>query len=160
VDPKRIGLVGHSWGAYQTSFIVTQTNIFAAGIAGAPLTDLISMYLSIYWNSGGTDARIFEISQGRMAGPPWDAMKEYMANSPRYNLRPLTSPLRSVSGNRDGAVERPHGMDLYNAARRADKQVVMLVYDGENHGLAKKPNQIDYHNRILQWFGHYLKSEK
>lgn len=160
VDPKRIGLVGHSWGAYQTAFIVTQTNIFAAGIAGAPLTDLISMYLSIYWNSGSTDARIFEISQGRMAGPPWDAMKEYMANSPLFNLKTLNTPLLVAFGNQDGAVDWHQGIELYNAARRVDKQVVMLVYDGENHGLAKKPNQIDYHNRIMQWFGHYLKSEK
>jgi hypothetical protein len=33
----------------------------------------------------------------------------------------------------------------------------MLVYPGENHALAVKANQIDYHDRILDWFGHYLK---
>jgi hypothetical protein len=35
----------------------------------------------------------------------------------------------------------------------------MLVYEGENHSLAKQPNQVDYHRRILEWFGHYLKGE-
>ena len=51
------------------------------------------------------------------------------------------------------------GIELYNAARRAGKDMVMLVYEGENHSLANKANQIDYHRRIMQWFGHYLKGE-
>jgi hypothetical protein len=46
---------------------------------------------------------------------------------------------------------------MYNYARRAGKQLVMLVYAGENHSAREKPNQIDYHRRILQWFDHYLK---
>ena len=66
IDEERIGLIGHSWGGYQTTFFVTQDDLFTAAVAGAPLTNLMSMYLSFYWNSGGTDARIFEISQGRM----------------------------------------------------------------------------------------------
>ena len=37
--------------------------------------------------------------------------------------------------------------------------VVLLAYAGEDHGLRKKANQIDYQQRILQWFGHYLKNE-
>jgi hypothetical protein len=44
-------------------------------------------------------------------------------------------------------------------ARRAKKDVVLLVYAGEDHGLRKKPNQLDYHRRIVDWFGHYLKDE-
>ena len=48
---------------------------------------------------------------------------------------------------------------MYNAARLAQKPVVMLVYPGENLGLAKKPNQVDYHHRVLEWFGHYLKGD-
>jgi hypothetical protein len=44
-------------------------------------------------------------------------------------------------------------------ARRARKDVVLLVYAGEDHGLRKKPNQLDYHRRIVEWFGHYLKDE-
>lgn len=35
----------------------------------------------------------------------------------------------------------------------------MLSYDGENHGLAREPNQKDYQRRIMQWFGYYLKGE-
>ncbi|MFC1627840.1 prolyl oligopeptidase family serine peptidase [Gemmatimonadota bacterium] len=160
IDRERIGLVGHSWGAYQTAFIVTQTELFAAGIAGAPLTDLISMYLSIYWNSGSTDARIFEISQGRMEVPPWEDLDAYMQNSALFNIEDLNTPLLVAFGDKDGAVDWHQGIELYNAARREEKDYVMLVYPGENHSLRQKPNQIDYHDRILQWFGHYLRGDE
>lgn len=160
IDRDKIGLVGHSWGAYQTSFIVTQTDLFAAGVAGAPLTDLISMYLSIYWNTGGTDARIFEISQGRMEVPFWEDLEAYMSNSALFNIEELDTPLLVAFGDEDGAVDWHQGIELYNAARRADKDFVMLVYPGENHSLRQKPNQLDYHNRILEWFGHYLKGKE
>ncbi|MDX1676148.1 MAG: prolyl oligopeptidase family serine peptidase, partial [Longimicrobiales bacterium] len=85
VDPDRIGLIGHSWGGYQTAFVPTQTDRFAAAVAGAPLTELTSMYLSIYWNFGVTDARIFEINQGRMEVPPWEDWEAYDRNSPVHN---------------------------------------------------------------------------
>jgi dipeptidyl aminopeptidase/acylaminoacyl peptidase len=159
VDPTRVGLAGHSWGGYQTAFVVTQTDIFAAAVAGAPLTDLVSMYLSVYWNSGGTDARIFEISQGRMAVPFWEDVQAYIANSPVFHVEQLHTPLLVAQGTEDGAVDFNQGVEYYNAARRAGKDFVFLVYEGENHGNAKKANQIDYHDRIMQWFGHYLKGD-
>ncbi len=160
VDPARVGLTGHSWGGYQTAFTVTQTDIFAAAVAGAPLTNLISMYLSVYWNSGGTDARIFEISQGRMEVPFWEDVDSYIANSPVFHVTDLNTPLLVAHGSEDGAVDFNQGVEYYNAARRAGKDFVLLVYEGENHGNREKANQIDYHRRIVEWFGYYLKGEE
>ena len=159
IDEEKIGLIGHSWGGYQTTFFVTQDDLFASAVAGAPLTNLMSMYLSFYWNSGGTDARIFEISQGRMQVPWWEDWDSYEANSPLHNIQNMNTPLLMMFGTNDGAVEYNQGVEFYNAARRLGKQMVMLSYDGENHGLAREPNQRDYQNRIMQWFGHYLKGE-
>ena len=159
IDPERVGLIGHSWGGYQATFFVTQDDIFASAVAGAPLTNLMSMYLSFYWNSGGTDARIFEISQGRMMGPWWDDYESYEANSPVHNIQNMNTPLLMMFGSEDGAVEFNQGVEFYNAARRLAKDMVLLVYDGENHGLAREPNQKDYRNRIMEWFAHYLKGE-
>jgi hypothetical protein len=48
---------------------------------------------------------------------------------------------------------------MYNLARRAGKQLVLLVYRGENHGLVTKSVRLDYQRRALEWFGHYLKGE-
>ena len=159
VDAERIGLIGHSWGGYQTTYFVTQDDLFASAVAGAPLTNLMSMYLSFYWNSGGTDARIFEISQGRMQVPWWEDWDSYEANSPIHHIQNMETPLLMMFGTNDGAVEYNQGVEFYNAARRLGKQMVLLSYDGENHGLAREPNQLDYQNRIMQWFGHYLKGE-
>jgi dipeptidyl aminopeptidase/acylaminoacyl peptidase len=159
IDRARIGIVGHSWGAYQTAFAVTQTDLFRAAVAGAPLTNLISMYLSIYWNTGGTDARIFEIRQGRMEVPFWHDVESYIRNSPVFHIENMNTPLLVAFGDKDGAVDFNQGVELYNAARRAGKDMVLLVYEGENHSLARRPNQLDYHRRINEWFGHYLKDD-
>jgi hypothetical protein len=71
VDPARVGLHGHSWGGYQTSFRVTQTNAFKAAIAGAPLTNMVSMYSIVYKNTGGGNMALFESGQGRFRGGYW-----------------------------------------------------------------------------------------
>jgi dipeptidyl aminopeptidase/acylaminoacyl peptidase len=76
-----------------------------------------------------------------------------------HHIQNLNTPLLVEFGTNDGAVEFNQGVEFYNAARRAGKDLVMLVYEGENHGLAEEPNQRDYQGRILQWFGHYLKGE-
>lgn len=159
INPDQVGLVGHSWGAYQTAFIVSRSNLFAAGVAGAPLTNMMSMSMSIYWNSGSTDARIFHESQGRMDKPFWQDVETYIANSPIFGMDSLETPLMIAFGDKDGAVDWHQGIEMYNAARLADKQLVMLVYEGENHSLSKKPNQVDYHWRVREWFGHYVKGE-
>jgi dipeptidyl aminopeptidase/acylaminoacyl peptidase len=156
VDPERVGLVGHSWGAYQTAFIVTQTDLFAAGVAGAPLTNMMSMSMSIYWNSGQTDAYIFHESQGRMDRPFWSDVDTYIANSPIFSIEELNTPLLVAFGDDDGAVDWQQGVEMYNAARLAQRPFVMLVYPGENHGLRRKPNQVDYHHRVREWFDTYL----
>ncbi|MRG45928.1 prolyl oligopeptidase family serine peptidase [Chitinophaga sp. SYP-B3965] len=156
IDKNKVGLMGHSWGAYQTSFIITQTDLFKAACAGAPLTNLISMSLAIYWNSGMPDQKIFETSQGRFDGPWYDRMQEHMRNSPIYAAQNIKAPLLVAFGDKDGAVDWHQGIEMYGTMRRMEKPHVMLVYADENHGLAKKENQIDYQKRQREWFDHYL----
>ena len=159
IDSTRVGLLGHSWGAYQAAFLITQTDVFRTAVAGAPLTNLISMYGSIFWNVGMPDAKIFETGQARMEVPFWEDLDTYIRNSPLFNIERMNAPLLVAFGDEDGAVDWNQGVELYNAARRARKQLVLLVYPGENHSLGRKANQIDLHRRILEWFGHYLKGQ-
>ena len=156
VDPKHIGLQGHSWGGYQTAFTVTQTDLFAAAIAGAPLTNLVSMYSLIYKNSGGTNQAIFESSQGRFLGGYWDNWEAYVRNSPVNFAKNVKTPLIILHNDQDGAVDFTQGVEYYNTLRRLGKQVVLLEYPGENHGLAKPANQQDYTVRMKEFFDHYL----
>lgn len=156
VDPKRIGLHGHSWGGYQTAFTVTQTDIFAAAVAGAPLTDMISMYSLIYKNTGGTNGAIFESSQGRFSSGPWDNWEAYTRNSPVAGAKNVKTPLMILSNDKDGAVDFTQGIEYFDTLRRLGKPVVLLEYPGENHGLAKQPNMQDYMVRMKEFFDHYL----
>ncbi|MEE4116875.1 MAG: prolyl oligopeptidase family serine peptidase [Marinilabiliaceae bacterium] len=156
IDKDKIGLMGHSWGAYQTSFIITQTDLFSAAVAGAPLINMISMYNEIYWNSGSPNQNIFETSQGRLREPWWDLMKEYMDNSPMFNADKITTPLLVAFGNKDGAVDWHQGIEMFTTMRRMEKPYIMLVYEGENHGLRQKENMKDYCQKTREFFEHHL----
>ncbi len=160
VDPQRIGLAGHSWGGYQTVFVLTKSKRFRAGVAGAPLTELISMSNSFYWNSGVPNAEIFESSQGRMGVPWWEALQDYMANSPLFQVQGLQAPLMVVFGDQDGAVDWHQGQYLYNTLRRMGKPLVMIVYRGENHFPAKRANQADFARRAFHFLDVQLKGAK
>ncbi len=156
VDPASVGLQGHSWGGYQTAFLVTQTDIFHAAVAGAPLTDMVSMYSLIYRNTGGTNQAIFENSQGRFAGGYWDNMDAYIRNSPVYHAKNVKTPLMLLANDKDGAVDQTQGIAYFNTLRRLDKPVILLEYKGENHNLRLPKNMKDYTTRMREWFDHYL----
>ncbi len=155
VDRSKVGLQGHSWGGYQTAFLVTQAD-FAAAVAGAPLTNMISMYSSIYFNSGSANQPIFESSQGRFKGGYWDNLEAYQRNSPVYYAANVKTPLIILHNDKDGAVDWNQGIEYYNTLRRLKKPVIMLQYVGENHGLQKPANQKDYTVRMKEFFDHHL----
>jgi dipeptidyl aminopeptidase/acylaminoacyl peptidase len=158
-DSRRVGVVGHSWGGFDTSFLATHTDLFAAAVAGAPITDLVSNYGNHHWSSGIAETDHIETGQQRMEVPLWEDLPAYIRNSAVFNVQNMKTPLMIEVGDSDGTVFWHQGVELYNVARRAKKDVVLLVYAGEDHGLRKKPNQLDYHRRIVDWFGHYLKGE-
>jgi len=159
VDEKNVAIHGHSWGGYQTSFLITQTNIFKAAAAGAPLTNMISMYSLIYWNSGGTNQAIFEASQGRLTPGYWDNWDAFARNSPVYHIKKVQTPLLLLHNDKDGAVDYTQGIEYYNGLRRLNKPVVMITYKGENHGIAKLPNRKDYAVRMMEYFDYMLKGK-
>jgi dipeptidyl aminopeptidase/acylaminoacyl peptidase len=159
VDPERVGLVGHSWGGYQATYIPTRTNIFAASVAGAPLTNFLSMDGAVHWRPGLPEFAHWETGQARMGVPQWEDFEAHVRNSPAAHILDLETPMLMMFGDEDGTVDFRQGVEFYNYARRAGKEFVMLVYPGADHGLREEANQVDYHRRILQWFGHYLKGE-
>ena len=158
VDPKRIGLQGHSWGGYQSSFIVTQTDMFAAVVTGAPPTNLMSFYDQLYKQTGTVQQGIMELGQVRMGvdSTPWTAKALYESQSPVHNVQNIKTPFLILHGTADGAVDWVQGLEYFNAARRNGKQVIFLSYPDEPHHLAKKENQKDFQVRMRQFFDHYL----
>lgn len=160
VDEERVGLHGHSWGGYQSSFLATQTNAFKAIVTGAPLTNMISMYGANYWNSGVANGAIFEDMQGRFSSHYLDVPEAYTRNSPVLFADKVQTPMVILHNDKDGAVDWNQGVEYYNILRRLGKEVVMLQYVGENHGVVNAANRKDYTVRMKEFFDHYLKGEQ
>ncbi len=159
IDRDRVGFVGHSWGGYHATYLAARTDLFATTIAGAPLTDFVSFMGQIHWNPGIAELGHWETGQARMEVPYWEDPDAHERNSPIHGVHDMTTPLLMAHGSQDGVVEFFQATEFYNFARRADREMVLLVYEGEDHGFTQEGNQIDYHRRILEWFGHYLKGE-
>ena len=157
IDPSRLGLVGHSWGGYETSFVSTRSDLFAAAVAGAPLTNFFSMYGSIFWNTGVPETEHFEVGQERMEVPflggcgPLSSVTPPFLES-RTSRRPCSWPSATRTARWIGT--RASRCTTRRAAPGSSSS--LLVYPGENHHNRRKPNQIDYHRRVLEWFDHYL----
>ena len=159
-DPARVGLCGHSWGGYETAYIITQTKMFAAAVSGAPVVNMTSAYSGIRWSTGLPRQFQYERTQSRIGGSLWEYPERYIENSPVFHLEDVETPVLIMFGNRDGAVPWYQGIEYYLGMRRLGKQAVFLEYKDEDHGLRRKPNQQDYHDRIMAWWDHYLKGVK
>lgn len=157
IDSNRIGLVGHSFGGYETNFIVTQIDMFRAAVSGSGISDLTSFYLSMGWNYGITDIWRFESEQFRMGKPLFENFEGYSANSPIRHATAINTPLLSYTGDKDYQVSSFQSMEFFVALRRLKKEHIMLVYPDEEHVLHSKTNQKDLTLKMLEWFNYHLK---
>ncbi|NMH64642.1 prolyl oligopeptidase family serine peptidase [Shewanella salipaludis] len=159
-DPDAVGLHGHSWSGYQTAFAVTQTRMFKAAVAGAPVTNMTSAYSGIRHGTGLARQFQYETGQSRIGDSLFAASQKYIENSPVFYVERIETPLMIMFGDKDDAVPWEQGIELYLAMRRAGKEVVLLQYEDEPHHLKKYPNKLDYSIRMKQYFDHYLKGAK
>ncbi len=157
VNEKAIGIQGHSWGGYQIAYMVTQTDRFQAAVAGAPVSNMVSAYGGIRWGTGLPRQFQYEKSQSRIGETPWQAPMKYLENSPIYMADRVTTPLLMLHNDNDDAVPWYQGIEYYLALRRLGKEVFLLNYNGQPHGLTKKSCQRDYTLRMQQYFDHHLK---
>jgi dipeptidyl aminopeptidase/acylaminoacyl peptidase len=157
VDEKNIGIQGHSWGGYQTAYMVTRTDLFKAGEAGAIVANMISAYGGIRWESGMSRMFQYEHSQSRIGGSLWEKPLYYIENSPIFFADKIKTPLLLLHNDADGAVPWYQGIEMYMALRRLNKPVWMLNYNGEPHWPVKRENRMDFQIRMKQFFDYYLK---
>lgn len=157
VDASNMGLQGQSWGGYQTAFMVTQTGMFKAAMAGAPVSNMTSAYGGIRWESGMVRQFQYEQTQSRIGGTLWDKRELYIENSPIFFADRITTPMLIMSNDNDGAVPWYQGIEFFTALRRLGKPAWLLVYNGEEHNLTKRPNRQDLSIRMSQFFDHFLK---
>jgi len=158
-DPEAVALHGHSWSGYQAAFIITQTDIFACAIAGAPVSNMTSAYSGIRWGSGLARQFQYEQTQSRIGGSLWEYPERYIENSPVFFVDQINTPLLIMFGDEDGAVPWYQGIELYLAMRRFEKDCIFLQYRGEPHHLQKYPNKLDYTLKMKAYLDHYCKGE-
>lgn len=159
IDSSKMALQGQSWGGYQTAYLITRTNRFAAAMAGAPVSNMTSAYGGIRWGSGLSRQFMYERTQSRIGGTLWDSLDAYIHNSPVFFAPKVETPLMIMHNDNDGAVPWYQGIEYFTALRRLNKPVWLLNYNGEEHNLMKRPNRVDLSRRMLQFFNHYLKDE-
>jgi len=159
VDTTKMALQGHSWGGYQTAYMVTRTGKFAAAEAGAPVANMTSAYGGIRWGTGISRQFQYERSQSRLGATLWQRPDLYIKNSPLFRADKVTTPLLIMHNDLDGAVPWYQGIELFSALRRLGKKVWLIQYNGEDHGLMERRNRKDWSIRLAQFFGYYLKGE-
>lgn len=154
--PGKIGLQGHSWSGFQTSYLVTKTDIFTCANIGAPITDMITGYLSLRNGSGSPRYFMYESWQSRMGKPIWEAKEQYLANSALIEADKIHTPLLIFHNDEDEAVPYEQGRALYLAMRRLQRPAWLLNYKGEGHFVSGREAQIDWTIRMKQFFDYYL----
>lgn len=120
VDGDRIGMTGHSYGGFMTAYAMTHTDLFAAGIAGAPVTD---------WRDYDT------IYTERLMGLPQDNPEGYKVTSVVDAAKNLHGKLLLVHGAIDDNVSVRNTMRLVQALQDAGKDFELMIYPGSRHGI-------------------------
>ncbi len=156
IDPKRIGIQGHSWGGYEISYLITQTDIFAAVQAGASVVNMTSAYGGIRWASGMSRAFQYEKTQSRIGKPLWEGILQYIENSPLFWADRVNTPYLTIHNDEDGAVPWYQGIEFFVALRRLGKEAYLFNYNGEAHGLRNRENQKHWTVHQDEFFDHYL----
>ncbi len=157
IDPKRVGIQGHSWGGYQISYLITRTDIFAAVEAGASVVDMISAYGGIRWGTGMSRAWQYEKAQSRIGGTPWTRALQFIENSPIFWVEKVRTPYLTVHNDEDDAVPWYQGIEFFTALRRLGKEAYLFNFVGEKHGLRERPNQKYWTVHLDEFFDHFLK---
>ena len=157
VDEDALGIQGSSWGGYTGSYIITQTNRFRAAEAGAIVSNMTSAYAGIRWTSGQPRLFQYEQSQSRIGQPLAEAPDLYLKNSPVFHANKVETPLLILHNDRDGAVPWTQAVEYYLALRRYEKDVWLINYNDEGHGIGRRANLKDFSKRMWQYFDHYLR---
>jgi dipeptidyl aminopeptidase/acylaminoacyl peptidase len=158
VDAKHMGLDGHSFGSFETNYIISHSNLFAAAVSASGIVDMISDYGVVSGAQSISKKYFFEIHQYRMGTSLWEKPDRFIANSPIFQANKISTPLLMMNNKKDRAVSFSQGIEFFTALRRLGKRVWMLQYDEGAHSLNPSSSEAaDYTKRVMQFFDHYLK---
>ena len=152
----RFGLTGASFGGYSTSYLITQTDIFACAISRATPPELFRNWAS------GRDRDSYNIvsGQARMAANPYEARERYISQSAFFHLDKVKTPVLIMHGVKDYTVLYGEAEMMFYALRQLGKEATFVSYTYGGHGLSGNslPDTLDVNRRMLEWFDKYLKN--
>ena len=147
VDPRRLGIRGHSYGGYMTMWAETQTQRFAAAVAGAGLSDWLSYY-------GVND--IDEWMIPFFGASVYDDPAVYAKSDPIHVVKAVKTPTLILVGDRDGEVPMEQSVEWWHALKDLKVPVRLVVYSNEGHVFFKPADFRDYFVRNLEWFDEWF----
>jgi Tol biopolymer transport system component/dienelactone hydrolase len=154
----RFCLWGGSFGAYGTSFVITQTKVFDCAVSRATPPDLLRN-----WASGrDRDSDNIESGQARMGGSPFEFMERYLSQSAFFHLDEVETPVLLTHGVKDYTILVGEGELMFYALRRLGKAATLVLYEEGDHSLYRhsRADALDVHERMLDWFEKYLRPER
>ncbi len=156
IDPKRIGIQGHSWGGYQITYMITQTDLFAAVEAGASVVNMTSAYGGIRWGSGMVREFQYEKTQSRIGATLFNRALQFIESSPVFWAERIKTPYLTIHNDEDDAVPWYQGIEFITAMRRLGKEAYMFNFNTEKHGLRQRENQKYWTIHLDEFFDHFL----
>jgi dipeptidyl aminopeptidase/acylaminoacyl peptidase len=151
VDSSKVGCIGASYGGFMTQYLLTQTDIFAAGVSHAGISNISSYWGEGYWG--------YSYSTVASAGQyPWSDPKQFSHGS-LLNADKIHTPLLLLHGTVDTNVPIGESIQLFNALKILDRPVEFVTVDGENHYIADLNKQARWHATIMAWFARYLQDD-
>jgi dipeptidyl aminopeptidase/acylaminoacyl peptidase len=157
INENKLGLIGHSFGGYESAFIATQTNRFAAVVAGAAVTNLTSHYHSVGWYTYRPEIWRYESQQWRMGDSYYNIKEAYLRNSPMHQIEQIHTPILLWTGKEDYQVNWTQSIEMFLALKRLGKKCNLLLFEKEPHILLNTENQKRLSHEIKSWFDNYLK---
>lgn len=158
VNKKKLGLQGHSFGGFETLYVISHSNLFSAAQVSAGVSNQTSIYNHLI--ASGNRNRHYDRGQGNMRTSPWAAPLLYIRNSPYFYAKSINTPLLIMHNRSDIVVPFQQGVDMFAALRRMRKKVWLLQYDKEGHTIFRNENNIlDFNIRQQQFFDYYLKDK-
>ena len=152
VNGKKIGCLGASYGGFMTQYLQTKTDIFAAAISHAGISDHTS-----YWGEGYWGYSYSEVSGANSY--PWANPELFVDHSPLYNADKIHTPLLFLHGSLDTNVPVGESIQMYTALKLLGRETALVVVDGQNHHIRDYSRRILWQNTIFAWFAKWLQDD-
>lgn len=152
VDASKIGCIGASYGGFMTQYLQTQTDIFAAAISHAGISDHTS-----YWGEGYWGYSYSEVSMANSY--PWSHKELYVDQSPLYNADKINTPILFLHGDADTNVPVGESIQMYTALKLLGKETAMVLVKDQNHHITQYDQRIMWQNTIFAWFAKWLQDD-